>query len=62
MFVNKQDDNVDDVIIPLDEIEKQALVNALRITGNNIQQTAKALGINRATVYRKLEKYGLTDK
>ncbi len=62
VFVSKQETPVEDEIIPLDDIEKQALVNALRITNNNIQQTAKALGINRATVYRKLEKYGLTDK
>jgi two-component system response regulator HydG len=48
-------------IIPLEEIEKMALLNALRITGKNIQQAAKALGINRATVYRKLEKYKLLD-
>jgi two-component system response regulator HydG len=48
-------------IIPLEEIEKMALINALRITGKNIQQAAKALGINRATVYRKLEKYKLLD-
>lgn len=49
-------------IIPLDEIEKQALIHALKVTGNNIQKTAKALGINRATVYRKLEKYNLIEK
>ncbi|MGQ9610701.1 MAG: sigma 54-interacting transcriptional regulator [bacterium] len=49
-------------ITPLDEIEKQALIHALKVTGNNIQQTAKALGINRATVYRKLEKYNLIEK
>ncbi len=49
-------------IVPLDEIEKQALIHALQVTGNNIQQTAKALGINRATVYRKLEKYNLIEK
>jgi len=49
-------------IIPLDEIEKQALVYAMKITGNNVHTMAKALGINRATVYRKLEKYNLLIK
>ncbi|HGJ66832.1 TPA: sigma-54-dependent Fis family transcriptional regulator [bacterium] len=48
-----------DSILSLAEIEKQALINAMRITGNNVQLVADALGINRATVYRKLEKYSL---
>ncbi len=56
------DDRIGNYIIPLEEIEKQALIHALKVTGNNIQQTAKALGINRATVYRKLEKYNLLGK
>jgi len=60
--VSKQEKPSENEIIPLDEIEKQALLNALRLTDNNIQQAAKALGINRATVYRKLEKYNLLDK
>jgi DNA-binding NtrC family response regulator len=51
-----------DRIIPLEEIERQALINALKITDNNVQLTAKALGINRATVYRKLGKYHLLEK
>lgn len=46
-------------IVPLEEIEKQAIINALKITGNNIRQTAKMLKINRATIYRKLEKYNM---
>lgn len=49
-------------ILPLEEVEKQALVRALKATGNNIRQAAKVLGINRATVYRKLEKYNLSEK
>lgn len=60
--ISKQEKTVENEIIALEEVEKQALINALRITGNNIQQAAKALGINRATVYRKLEKYNLIDK
>ena len=48
-----------DRILPLDEIERQALIHAMRVTGNNVQLAAKALGINRATVYRKLDKYHL---
>ncbi|MEK7400506.1 MAG: sigma 54-interacting transcriptional regulator [Candidatus Poribacteria bacterium] len=59
--INNYEDKNGDEILPLDEIEKKALSNALKITGNNIQKAAKALGINRATVYRKLEKYKLLD-
>jgi len=58
----KQEDIANDQIIPLEDIEKQTLIDALRLTNHNIQQTAKALGINRATVYRKMKKYGLVDK
>ena len=49
-------------ILPLEEVEKQALIRALEATGNNIRQTAKVLGINRATVYRKLDKFNLVGK
>ena len=48
-------------ILPLEEVEKRALAHALKATENNIRQTAKVLGINRATVYRKLEKYDLLE-
>ncbi len=46
-------------IVPLEELEKKAVINALKITNNNIQQAAKALGINRATVYRKMKQYNI---
>ena len=54
--------NLEDKIIPLEEIEKQALIHAMKLTDNNVQIAAKALGINRATVYRKLDKYNLLIK
>ncbi len=46
-------------ILSLCEIEKLSLINALKATGYNIHKTAKLLGVNRATIYRKLEKYKL---
>ena len=46
-------------ILPLTEIERQALIHALEATGNNITQTAQALGISRVTLYRKLKKYNI---
>ncbi len=47
------------VILPLDEVERRAIVHALKVTNNNIIDAARALGINRATLYRKLKKYNL---
>lgn len=51
-----------DKIVPLREIERQVLIHTMKITDNNVQLAAKALGINRATVYRKLDKYNLLEK
>ena len=46
-------------ILSLEEVEKQALVHALEVTGGNITKAAEALGINRVTIHRKLKKYKL---
>ena len=46
-------------ILPLESVERQALTRALEISRNNVANAARALGINRATLYRKLKKYGL---
>jgi predicted DNA-binding protein (UPF0251 family) len=42
----------------LDEIEKVYILRTLDSCGGNISQAAKALGISRHTVMRKLEKWG----
>ena len=47
-------------IFPLAEIERQAVVRALEISANNVSKAARALGLNRTTLYRKLKKYDLT--
>ena len=39
------------------ELEKNALMEALKITEGNIEQAAKRLDISRATIYRKIKKY-----
>ena len=49
-------------ILPLEEVERQALVHALEVTNNNITKAAQALGVNRVTIHRKLKKYRLLDK
>ena len=46
------------VIIPLAELEKRAIENAIRVTGS-IAKAAQALGIGRATIYRKLIEYSI---
>lgn len=43
----------------LGQLEKQAIREALRITGGNREQAAKMLGIGERTLYRKLNEYGL---
>lgn len=43
----------------LDEYEKQIIVQALKTHSNNKSKTAKILGISRATLYHKLDKYGI---
>ena len=46
-------------ILPLDEVERGTIVNALKVTGGNISKAARALGIDRSTLHRKMEKYNL---
>jgi two-component system response regulator HydG len=48
-------------IVPLAEVEKRAILNALdRLKGNKLL-TARALGIGKTTLYRKLRSYGIFD-
>lgn len=43
----------------LEKLEVKAIHTALTRYGHNISQTAKALGLTRAALYRRMEKYGL---
>ena len=55
-------DDLKSVIKPgmtLDEIEKQTILQALDLQNGNISQVALSLGISRAALYRRLEKYGI---
>ena len=45
-------------VVPLAEVERRALLHALEVAGDNVTRAAELLGINRATLYRKLKKYG----
>ena len=44
---------------PLEQLEKRAIRETLRLTGGNRQRTAELLGIGERTLYRKLKEYGL---
>ena len=46
-------------VLPFSEVERQALVHALEASANNVTVAARALGLGRATLYRKLKKYDL---
>jgi DNA-binding NtrC family response regulator len=43
----------------LDEVEKTAIAKALQMHNGNISKAADELGLTRASLYRRMEKYGL---
>ena len=43
----------------LEQLERQAIRETLKLTGGNREQAAKMLGIGERTLYRKLNEYGL---
>ena len=45
-------------VVPIAEMEKRAILNAIDKCGGDISKAARKLGISRATMYRKLDKYG----
>lgn len=49
------------VIMPLSEIEKRAILEALAYTKGDHSTAAQLLGIGRTTLYRKLKEYRLED-
>jgi DNA-binding NtrC family response regulator len=49
-------------IVPLAELEKQAILAALQQLRGDKLMTAKLLGIGKTTLYRKLKEYGIADR
>ena len=49
----------EEVVLNLEQLERQAIEKALRISNGNISRAAEYLGITRFALYRKLEKLGL---
>lgn len=52
--------NLPDSIHPLDELEKNMIIKALNLYGNNLSKVAVALGLTRQALYRRLEKYQIS--
>ncbi len=48
-----------DEVVPFVEVEKRAILGAIRKCDGDISKAARKLGLSRATLYRKLEKYGV---
>lgn len=49
----------EDDILSMEDLEKQAIANALKVLDGSAGKAAKALGISEATIYRKIKAYGL---
>jgi DNA-binding NtrC family response regulator len=49
-------------MITLEELEKLHILRVLQDTKGSRKKTAEILGINTATIYRKIEKYRISDK
>jgi transcriptional regulator of acetoin/glycerol metabolism len=43
----------------MEALERDAIVRSLQDNGGNKQEAARALGMSRATIYRKINDYGI---
>ncbi len=48
-----------DGIKPIEELEKEAIVNALKVMKGNMSKATRKLGISRNTLYLKCKRYGI---
>ena len=48
-----------DEILTMDEEERRVILRALALTGGNISEAARRLGLHRSTLHRKMTRYGL---
>jgi len=56
---SQADDHLRDSIYPLEELERNMIIKAMSLYGNNLSKVALALGLTRQALYRRLEKYGI---
>jgi DNA-binding NtrC family response regulator len=54
-FVVAADDPID--VVTMDELERRYLLRVLKLVGGNKSRAAQMLGLDRRTLYRKLERY-----
>ena len=52
-------DRQNDEVVPLNEMERKAIENALEVTRGNKRNAAKMLNISERTLYRKIKEYNL---
>jgi two-component system response regulator HydG len=62
-FVEDEDGNTgeEQLVKPLADVERQAILGAIRTLHGDKLQAAKLLGIGKTTLYRKLKEYGIAD-
>jgi Transcriptional activator of acetoin/glycerol metabolism len=47
------------VLTAIEALERDAILRGLMDRSSNVKLTAQALGISRATMYRKMRRYGI---
>ena len=53
--------NDDEAIVPLKDVERQAIERALRLCDDNIPKAAAMLGVSASTIYRKIQGWDSED-
>ncbi|MDZ7650436.1 MAG: sigma-54 dependent transcriptional regulator [Cytophagales bacterium] len=59
LFSRKGTDEIANDTLNLDEVEKAAVAKAIQLHNGNISKAAEELGLTRASLYRRMEKYGI---
>jgi len=59
LFNRKGGPQADLDTLNLDDVEKAAVIKAIQLHSGNISKAAEELGLTRASLYRRMEKYGL---
>lgn len=54
--------SADEARFSLEEVQKRTIITALEYTGGDLVKAARMLGIGRTTLYRKLQRYGISPR